>query len=372
MLRHAKVSVIGLPADLLGASFAEGAPEAGWLPPPDAGQLGRGKAGPAARAGHVVAPDDKPQHAAADANAPTSQHQLERQQQSGRSSTQAPTGPSGQPLSPSQTAAGGALEAGGPPAAFEPGLHSTQQPDRARDGTESQHKPGFGFKQPSLIDEQRLFGVGLSSPSSHERSHGVGELSKLTAPDSGAVRSGPVHSGASLLKTKSLPKNVKGREEELPERPERSVRSDSAPLRGSVSLTWKARGRPSDSGPGSCQLQPPSTASKAASSVKSLSHKDAADRLLSRAHAGQAPKSRPAAAQGADAAPAGRKHAVGAKIIVPMADDEQPGGFQDRSGRHAPQKHGAVQPSATIRAAAGKGAHHGVRVNGFHARPAQS
>jgi hypothetical protein len=357
-----------LPADLLSASFAVGAPEAGWLPPPDDGPLERGKAGPAASAGHVVAPD-KPQPAAADCKAPTSLHQLGRQQQPGKFSSKAPTAPTGQLSGPSQTAAGGALEAGGPRSALESGLHSTQQRDH---GCKPQHKPGRGLKQPSLNDEQRLFGLVLSSPSSHERSHGVGEVATLTVADSGAVRSSQARFGTSLCKSKSLPKNVKGPLEDPSERPERSVRSDSAPLRGSVSLGSKARGRPPNSGLGSCQPQPASAASTVASSVKQESHKDAAEPLVNRAHAGQAPKSRPAGAQAADAAPAGRKHGVGAKILVPLADDEQPGGFHDRSGRHAPLKPAAVQASTAIRAAAGKAAQHGVRVNGFHARPAQS
>ena len=366
-----------------------GAPEAGWLPPPDIGQLNGGAAGLVARKNHGVATGQL-LPTSVDGRAPISQHELRQQRQPSKSSTEAPDGPTGQNMGVLKPAAGGAVEAGRPAPAPRTGLHSTQHHhDGLHYSSKLKQKPASDLKQPFMNNEQRLFGLGFSSPSSLEQSHGVRASSQLTPTDSGTVRSGHVPIGTFLCKTKSLPKNVKERTDSLSERPGRSVRSDSAPLRGSISLGSKLHGRPMDAAPGPFQPQPASTSSKAALRAKSQPDKDAAHRLSEKTNAAQAPKKRPAGAQPAgavpsggklptggtgsvDVAPAGKKHGASAKILVPLADDEQPGGFVDHSGRHAPLKHGIVHAATPIQAPAGKAAQHGVRANGFHARPTQA
>ena len=228
-------------------------------------------------------------------------------------------------------------------------------------------------------DEQRLFGLVLSSPSSMEQSRGGARSQpsggkQSSMPDGGELVSAP------LGKTRSLPKTAKGRGEQSTERPDRSVRSDSAPLRGSSSLGCKPHGRTSDTAFSPSQLRLAAAEQKAAHAGGTGGHaRDGfGHRPATGTHAGQLQQKRPAGKVPASAAAAGKKHTAAAVVLVPMADDEQPGGFRDCISRqHAPHKReagpernasGASHPAAAHKAGKHSGAA-AVRSNGFHARP---
>jgi len=219
----------------------------------------------------------------------------------------------------------------------------------------------------------------LSSPSSMEQSRG-GVPSQPSGGKASSMLDGGDLVSAPLSKTRSLPKTVKGRVEQSTERPERSVRSDSAPLRGSSSLGCKPHGRPSDTAFGPAQLRAAAVEPKAAHGAGKGTHArdSVAHRPASSAHAGQPQHKRSAGKVPAPSAAAGKKHTAAAVVLVPMADDEQPGGFSDRNGRHhAPHRresgHERAPSAASGPAAAHKAGKHGgaaaVRPNGFHARP---
>ena len=364
-------------ADLLNVSFAVGNPEAGWLPPPESKQPERDKAertGHADPVGRACEIDPAAPH---DAPLLGKRQQQQQQQQPGKVSEKAPTAPEAEHKGAKQTAAGGGgIKSGKLSSAPVPGLHSTDQLMRRSDGGQ----PGPG-REPrdvteSVTDEQRLFGLVLSSPSSMDQSRG----GVPSQPSGGSMPGGGDLAGAPLGKTRSLPKTVKGRAEQTTERPDRSVRSDSAPQRGSSGLSSKPHARLSDTALGPSELRPAATESKVAHASGKGSHarEIVAHRPATGAHAGQPQHRRMAGKVPAVAAAAGKKHGTAAVVLVPMADDEQPGGFSDRNGRHhASQKREAGHECAPPVASAAPAGHKSgkqsgaaaVRSNGFHARP---
>ena len=360
------------PADLLNASFAVGTPEAGWLPPPDSGQPERGKAGCAGLA-DPVAPPSKPHPAISDGNATGRGQHQHRQGQLGTHCAKVAAALHPERTDASQTAAGGgAPKSSKLSSASAPGLHSAEQLRKLSVG--GQHGPGGDHKLHAVTDEQRLFGHVLSSPSSLEQSPG-GVLCQLSGRKSGSMTDGQGLSSTALGKSRSLPKAAKVRVEELVDRPDRSVRSDSAPLRGLSSHGSKPHRLPSDTAMGRSPLHFGAAAPKAAAADSKQSH--ARHRPANSAHAVQLPQKRPPGVQPAETAASKKHGAAGGKVLVPMADDEQPGGFRDRNGGHVPQKqgpeHGRVSATVSLQAAAHKsGKHSGagaVRANGFHGRP---
>jgi len=362
--------VCHLPADLLNASFAAGNPEAGWLPAPETKQPERGKANLAGHASRAALGPAVPDIAPA----------LGQQQQQplGKVSEKALTPPNLEQKGSKQTAAGGGgTKSGKLSSASVPGLHSADQLSRRSVG--GQFGSAGGAERRAVTDEQRLFALVLSSPSSMEQSRG-GLPSQPSGGKQSSMPDGGNPVSVPLSKTRSLPKTAKGRVEQSTERPERSVRSDSAPLRGSSSMGCKPHGRPSDTTFSPSQLRLAAVEPKAAHAggIGGHARVGSGHRPTTSSHAGQQQQKRPAGKVPAPATAAGKKHTPAAMVLVPMADDEQPGGSSDRNGRHhAPHKreagHERAPFAASVPAAPHKAGKHGgaaaVRSNGFHARP---
>ena len=334
------------PADLLSASFAVGNPEAGWLPPPESKQ--RERCG--ARAGHgnpaaagcktdPAGPDSAP---ALGQQRQQSQQKPQQQQAPGKISETALAALKLGQKGPTQTAAGGGgLKSGKLSSASVPGLHSADQLSRRSVGGQ----PGSTLAAPRCAPRPTSSVCSGWCCRLH-RPWSRAEAGCLPSPWPEAARPAMVTSSVTRSpKHAACRRPSKGARSTRHERPDRSVRSDSAPQRGwSSGLGSKPHGRLSDTALGPSQ---PRTAGAmepklkhAGGSGSSHAQDGGAHRSATGTHAGQPQHKRPAGKAPAAAATAiGKKHSAAAIVLVPMADDEQPGGSTDRNGRHhAPQK----------------------------------